>query len=111
MKIKRYSDAEIYDAPGHFGMTARRLQDPDDSAAGKVSVGFSIFEPNGGAERGSSPIEKIYVVLEGEIQVSIEAGDFTLKTYDSCRIEPNEERAIINATNRQTKMLVITPTG
>ena len=111
MEITRFEDAEAYDAPNHHGMIARRLQGLDVSSVENVSVGFSTFQPGGGAERGSSPTEKVYVVVEGEIQVTNGEGTCTLNRYDSCRLAPNEERTIINATERETKMLVISPNG
>lgn len=110
MEITRFDQAKTYDAPMHFGMTGRRLQGLDATAAENFWVGFSTFEPEGGAENSSTPFEKIYVVLEGEVVVTVNEGSFTLKKYDSCRIEPNETRSMVNASDISAEVLVIIPT-
>lgn len=65
--------------------------------------------PGGGAEKGSAPTGKVYVVLEGEITVTSDEGDVVLRKFDSCYIAPNTERSIINASNHPVQMLVISP--
>jgi quercetin dioxygenase-like cupin family protein len=110
MEITRFDQTSTYEAPKHFGMTARRLQGLDVTAAENFSVGLSTFEPAGGCESGSTPFEKIYVVLEGEISVAVAAGSFRLGKYDSCRIEPNESRTMLNESDAPAQVLVIIPT-
>ena len=111
MEITRIDDAREYEAPGHFNMSARRLQGLEASGAESCSVGFSIFEPGGGADSSSTPFEKIYVVLSGEIVVNVDAGSFTLKKHDSCRIEPNEARTMLNESDAPAEVLVIIPSS
>jgi hypothetical protein len=65
MHIKKRSDVKAYPAAKHHGMTAFRLQGMDATPAKSLWVGLSMFLPGGGAEKGSAPTEKIYVVLEG----------------------------------------------
>jgi len=109
MEITRIDDAQTYEAPKHFNMTARRLQGLEASGATSCSVGFSVFEPGGGCERDATPFEKIYVVLSGEIVVTVDEGSFTLKKHDSCRIEPNEERSMLNESDTPAELLVVIP--
>lgn len=110
MEITRIADAAPYEAPKHFKMVARRLQGLEASGAEHCSVAFSIFEPGGGADISSTPFEKIYVVMSGEIVVAVEAGSFTLRKYDSCRIEPDETRTMLNESDEPAEILVIVPT-
>ncbi len=110
MEITRIKDAHEYDAPKHFKMKARRLQGGDASNAEHVSVAYSTFMPGGGAESSATPFEKIYVVMQGEITVTVSAGKFTLKQYDSCRIEPDEFRTMLNESDAPAEVLVIIPT-
>jgi quercetin dioxygenase-like cupin family protein len=73
-------------------------------------VGLSHFLPQGGAEMDAGPLEKIYVVLAGE--VTIELGDGTvhvLKPLDSCHIPGGEARSIRNQGNAIATMLVLMP--
>ena len=107
--VTRFDDAKAYDAKGHFGMTAMRLQGQGVTGLEDYWVGFSTFLPGGGADKGAAPTGKVYVVLEGEITVTTAEGDTVIGKYDSCYIPPNTERCIVNATNHAVQMLVISP--
>jgi quercetin dioxygenase-like cupin family protein len=110
MEITRFPDAKRYDAPKHFEMRALRLQGFDVSGSKFASVGLSYFLPGGGAEMDAGSVEKIYVVLAG--QVTIELGDGAvhhLRALDSCLIPPGEARAVRNETNDVATMLVLMP--
>jgi quercetin dioxygenase-like cupin family protein len=109
MHVTKRSGARTYQAVKHHGMAAFRLQGQDASPARTVSVGLSLFLPGGGAEKGSSPSERIYVVLEGAITVITKDSTVTLGPLDSCLIEANEERSVENRSNDVAKMLVIAP--
>jgi mannose-6-phosphate isomerase-like protein (cupin superfamily) len=110
MQITRFADAPRYDAPKHFDMRSLRLQGFDVSASKFAWVGLSHFLPQGGAEMDAGALEKIYVVLAGE--VTIELGDGTrhvLKRLDSCHIPGGEARSIRNQGNEIATMLVVMP--
>jgi len=109
MEITRIGDARPYEAPKHFDMVGLRLHGWDASGAESFWVGLSHFLPGGGAEMDATPLEKIYVVLDGEVTVTTEAGETTLGPYDSCRLAPGEARAILNKKNRPASMLVAMP--
>jgi quercetin dioxygenase-like cupin family protein len=110
MQITRFDAAPRYDAPKHFDMRSLRLQGFEVSASKFAWVGLSYFLPQGGAEMDTGPLEKIYVVLEGE--VTVELGDGTrhvLNPLDSCHIPGGEARAIRNHGNAVATMLVVMP--
>lgn len=109
MKVVRLAEAGSYQAPGHFDMRGLRLQGFDVSDTKGFWVGLSNFLPGGGAERDATPIEKVYVVVEGEVTVTTDEGDVVLGRYDSCHLEPNEARSIENRTNLPALMLVVMP--
>ncbi|WOJ97733.1 cupin domain-containing protein [Congregibacter brevis] len=110
MEITRFEDAPRYDAPGHFDMRGLRLQGFDVSSATFAWTGLSRFLPGGGAEMDESPLEKIYVVLEGQITITLGSGESqVLKRFDSCFIPGGEARAIGNASNEMATMLVVMP--
>jgi mannose-6-phosphate isomerase-like protein (cupin superfamily) len=109
MHVKKLSDVNPYEAAKHHGMTAFRLQGMGVTPTAGMWVGLSMFLPGGGAETGSAPTEKIYVVLEGEITVVTKSGAVTLGPLDSCLIEANEERSVENRSKNIVKMLVISP--
>jgi len=108
MQVTRFADAKPYEAPKHHAMTGLRLQGWDVSDSENFWVGMSQFLPGGGADMDASPLEKVYVVLEGEITIILEDGSETaLGPKDSCFIGPDEGREIINKTNETVHMLVI----
>ena len=109
MHVTRLADAKPYDAARHFDMVGLRLQGFDASPSGAFWVGLSHILPGGGAESAASPLERVYVVVSGEVTVTTEAGETTLRPMDSCRLAPGETRSILNRTNLPASMLVIMP--
>lgn len=109
MLVKRFQDATPYEAPNHRGVTGLRLQGFEDGGPTNQWLGFSQFLPGGGAGPDSTPFEKVYLVLEGEMTVMIDGQETLLGAMDSCTIAPGEVREIINRSNHVCKMLVVIP--
>lgn len=110
MEITRFQDARPYDAPGHFEMRGLRLQGFEASSSRFAWTGLSHFLPGGGAEMDASPLEKIYVVIHGEVTVKLDTGEKqVLRQFDSCFIPCGEARELINESNETATMLVIMP--
>lgn len=109
MHLKRFSDAKPYDAPNHRGVVGLRLQGFETGGPANQWVGLSQFLPGGGAGPDSTPFEKVYVVLEGEMTVIVSGSETTLRKFDSCTIAPGEVREIVNRTNGVCTMLVVIP--
>ncbi len=107
MQITRYADAKPYPTNRHYNMVALQLQGNAASTTEAFTCGLSLFLPGGGAEMSTSAAEKIYVVVEGQIVVRTEAGEFALGPLDSCHLAPNEARAIENRGNTVASVLVI----
>ena len=109
MHVKRFAEAKPYEAPNHRGVVGLRLQGFEDNGPKNQWVGYSQFLPGGGAGPDSTPFEKVYVVLDGEMTVIIDGKETVLKAMDSCTIPPGEVREIVNRTNDVCKMLVVIP--
>ena len=109
MKVKRFVEAKTYDAPNHRLYSSLRLIGPDEGAS-KFVVGLSHFLPGGGAGPDSSPTEKVYTILSGELTVIVGGKETVLEPMDSCFIGANEEREIINNGNDVVTMLVAVST-
>ena len=109
MKKVELKDVKTYEAPGHFGMTAMRLQGKEETGSSKFWMGLSHFLPGGGAEWAyeDNPLEKIYFVLKGEITVKTKTEEHVLRKWDSLFLGPNEGREVINNTNKPASMLVV----
>jgi mannose-6-phosphate isomerase-like protein (cupin superfamily) len=109
MQVVRLAEARPYDAPKHYDCRALRLQGFDATDVQAFNVGLSHFLPAGGCEHDSTPIEKVYVVTEGEVTVITDSGEATLGPYDSIYLAPGEARSIENRTNRPASMITIMP--
>ena len=109
MHVKRFEDAQPYEAPNHRGVVGLRLQGFEEGGPQNQWIGLSQFLPGGGAGPDSTPFEKVYVVLDGEMTVMTDRSETVLKKYDSCTIAPNELRTIENRTNHVCSMLVVIP--
>ncbi len=109
MKVTRIEEANTYQADKHRGGHLLRLQGFEASESINFWVGLSHFLPGGGAEHSATPLEKVYVVLEGEVTITTDDGDTILEPLDSCYLAPNEGRSVENRTNLPASMLVIMP--
>jgi len=109
MHVTRIETARPYEAPKHFDMRSLRLQGFDASPTDGFWVGLSHFLPGGGAESDATPLEKVYVVLDGEVTVVTDDGEHELGPLDSCHIAAGERRSIENRTNRPATMIVVMP--
>lgn len=108
MKKVELKDALSYNAPGHFGCTAIRLQHRDLTGCQDFWVGLSHFLPSGGAEMGGSEVERVYVVVSGNMTATAADGnEIQLGPMDSLYVPPKEKRSLMNKTNLPATMLVI----
>jgi len=96
MIIRKLSEAKPYEAPNHRKYKSLRLFGAETGGSQALIFGISHFEPGGGAGPDSSPPEKIYHVLEGELTVIAGGKEAVVKPGDTCYIAPNENREIVN---------------
>jgi mannose-6-phosphate isomerase-like protein (cupin superfamily) len=109
MHVKLFRDAEPYDAPNHRDVVGLRLQGFEEDGPKNQWVGLSQFLPGGGAGPDSTPFEKVYVVLGGEMTVIVDGRETVLRKYDSCTIAAGEVRKIENRSNHVCTLLVVIP--
>lgn len=110
MDVTRFAEAAAYHPPLHHGCTALRLQGFDASSADFAWAGISHILPGGGADMDAGALGKIYVVLAGDVTVTL--GDGTaavLGPLDSCFIPAGEARQVRNAGNAVASMIVVMP--
>ena len=106
-KIVRRNEAIPYEAPGHFDVRTTRLHNPEDVNEGKIVMGLSHFLPGGGCEFGGNPLESIYYIIEGEMDIEIEDGTkTTLHAGDSFHCGPFTKKGIKNNGPVTCQMLV-----
>ena len=109
MFVKRFADARPYAAPNHTDVRSLRLQGFEPGGPTKSWVGLSHILPGGGAGPDASPLEKVYVVLHGEINLRVGAESATLGPLDSCCIPAGEIRELRNLGNAVATMIVVMP--
>ena len=104
-----FDDVTPYDAPGHFKMSANSFIGGRAGNAENLQIGLSIFEPGGGAEQSTRPVEMIYFVLEGTLTITTPDGEITLNQHDAIYRPVGSMAGIINNSGAPVKMLVIAP--
>ncbi len=113
MNVTRIDAARPYEAPGHFDMRMLRLQGREAGPSDGLWLGLSWLLPGGHTSLDASPIEKHYVVVEGELTVVAERDgtreEATLSRLDSCRIAPGEGRRLENRSNRPAAVILAMP--
>jgi quercetin dioxygenase-like cupin family protein len=109
MNLTRYDSAPAYHPANHEGMHCLRLQGHEAGSSDTIWLGLSHLLPGGGTTLHGSTVEKLYVVLEGEVTISTDSGEHVLRKYDSVRLAPGERRALKNNTNQPASILLAMP--
>ena len=108
--IVRFDNAKQYSAPLHdVTVHSMFLQHKSTGADANFWVSVSYYLPGSKAEMSSSPLERIYVVLDGELTVEFEDETVVLNKLDSVYIGPNETREARNDSNKVVTILVVMP--
>lgn len=112
MHLVRHHDAPTYNAPGHAGFAMRRLQGREAGPADTAWIGLSVVAPSGSTTLSASALEKFYVVLDGELDITGVLPDGrsrteTLRALDSCRIAPGEARRLVNHGECPARVLLV----
>ena len=109
MYIKSLNDAEAYEAPNHQKWHSVRLAGFEDYGPKNFWVGYSQFLPGGGAGPDSSPLEKVYVIINGSLTIKVDGNTKIANPGDTVFIPGGKEREIRNETNEVVIMNVVMP--
>ena len=109
--ITRFEECKPYKAPKHDDTVhTMLLQHKTTGCEAPYWVGCSYYLPGATAHLTSSPLDKIYVVLDGELTVEFGNKELVkLGKGDSIWIGQNETRAVRNESNTVATMLVVMP--
>ncbi len=108
--VNRLSDAKKYTAPGHTDTVHTMwLQHKSMGCDAPYWMGCSYYLPGSEAEWGASPLDKIYLVLSGELTINLDDESVKLGPMDSIFIGPDVNRQVINESNEVATMLVVMP--
>ena len=109
-QFKQLGDARKYTAPGHSETVhTMHLQHKSIGSDAPFWVGVSYYLPGARAEMSAAPLDRVYIVLDGELTVEFEDETVVLRRLDSVYIGPNETREARNATNGLVTILVVMP--
>lgn len=109
MQVTRYDLARPYVAPEHYDMCCLRLQGKEATETDRIWIGLSHLLPGGRTSLKAAEVEKIYIVVAGEVTVETPTETVTLGPLDSCRLAPGEARALVNRTNAPASILLAMP--
>lgn len=96
MRVTRYSSAPAYSPPLHTGVDCKRLQGMEAGPTERFWVGLSVYHPGGAAQMSPTMEETIYTVLDGELVVSAQGREETLRRHDSVHLPKGEQRSVEN---------------
>ncbi len=109
MNTTRFANAPTYFPANHEGMHCLRLQGHEAGPSEALWMGVSVLLPGGHTTMDASPVEKHYVVLEGEVCISTSDESVMLGQFDSVRLAPGEARQVSNPRNRPAMLLLAMP--
>ena len=99
-----------YDAAKHSGVYG--LQKLTEADSKRITVCYSYFQPDGGAEMCPSPKERVYYVTKGSITVNGKNGEsHVVDEGGMVYIAPGEERDMLINNGKPAEVLVfiVTP--
>lgn len=94
-----------YEAAKHFGVYSIKKITEEQSK--RITVCYSYFQPNGGAEMSSSDKERVYYVVRGSITVNGKGEEHVLNPGDVIYIAPGEQRDMVINGGKSAELLVI----
>ncbi|WDP92284.1 MAG: cupin domain-containing protein [Desulfobacter sp.] len=99
-----------YEAAKHSGVYGIQKLTEEDSQ--RITVCYSYFQPDGGAEMCPSPKERVYYVTKGSITVNGKDGEsHVIDEGGMIYIAPGEERDMVINNGKPAEVLVfiVTP--
>jgi len=99
------AEGKQYEAPKHFGVYG--IQKITEAQSKRTTVCYSYFQPDGGAEMGSSPKERVYYIVKGSITVNGPNEKHVLNEGDMIYIGPGEERDMVINGGKPAEVLVL----
>ena len=110
MKVTYAKDGQAYMPGGHYDVKCARLHNDEISGAEHIILGISHFLPfGGGADYAVTPDNAniIYYVVEGEMTVTTDDGEYVLHGGDSICFNPGDGRSCKNTGAVPATMITI----
>jgi quercetin dioxygenase-like cupin family protein len=107
MRITTADAAPSYHPPLHQDVQAVRLQGHEAGPTSRFWVGRSRYLPGGRADEAATAEETVYVVLDGELVLTADGQDSTLRAGDSVHLPQGTVRSLENRSEQDASLLVV----
>lgn len=105
-RIMRAADAPTYNPPLHNDVVARRLQGQEAGPTDAFWVGLSDYAPGATVEPSETMAECVYFLVGGELVLTVDGCDVTLRAGDSVHFTKGTRRSIVNSSGADAQLLV-----
>jgi quercetin dioxygenase-like cupin family protein len=105
--VTRSGEAQAYAPPHHSGVTARRHQGRQAGGDSPALVSTSTFTPTASAESTPTTYDTIYLVLDGQLELSVDDRTETLGKGDSVFLPAGTVRGLRNHTETDARLVVV----
>ncbi|PZT70350.1 cupin [Streptomyces sp. SW4] len=106
VRVTRLDQAPPYRPPSHHGVAALRLQGHEAGPTTRFWTGLSHYLPGGTADATPTVEETVYVVLDGEVVITADGREETLRLHDSVHLSKGQVRSVENRSKRTATVLV-----
>ncbi len=106
-RIVRGAEAPPYFPPLHTGVAAKRLQGHEAGPTDAFWVGESTYPPGSSADTSPTAAETVYLVLDGELELTVADERHTLHAGDSVHMTRGTTRSVVNASSQDARLLVV----
>lgn len=106
-RVHRFADAVAFQPEGHAGVAPVRLT--GTAADESLNVVVSTYKPGAHAELSPVAIDTVYVLLTGQLTITIDDEPIELHYLDSLVLAAGCVRAVDNLTDQPASMFVIRP--
>ena len=107
LHLTRWADAPSYSPPHHSDVTARRHQGGQAGGDSPAFVSTSTFAVSGSAEPTETTYDTIYVILDGELELSLDGRTETLGSGDSVFLPAGTVRGLSNRAESEARLVVV----
>ena len=105
--VTRSGEAQPYAPPHHSGVTARRHQGRHAGGGSPAFVSTSTFTPTASADSTPTTYDTIYLILEGQLELSVDDRTETLGKGDSVFLPAGTVRSLRNHAETDARLVVV----
>ena len=105
-RVMRIADAPTYNPPLHTLVDAKRLQGLEAGPTEAFWMGLSYYAPGATVDPSETAAECVYFIVSGELVVTVDGSEQTLRAGDSIHFTKGTLRSVANRSDQTTQLLV-----